>query len=229
MNIEALSPSLLKGDGPAFELKFLLGDQAAQAEAWAREHLIPDPHGRDGVYETTSLYCDTDALDVFHRRPGFKRNKYRLRRYEGGEVVHLERKTRKGDRVKKKRDTLPLDQLPVLSAEGLDETQPFAWFVRQMRKRALRPAARVAYERTAFHGPGVRLTIDRDLRGERAFDWDLSPLTAGRPLVAGKAVLELKFQGMLPGLFRDLLAGLPGQVPAGVSKYRLTLREEGAG
>ena len=223
----ALSPSLQRGDGPAFELKYLLGDEAAQVEHWARQHMLPDPHGRDGTYATTSLYCDTEALDVFHRRPGFRRNKYRLRRYEAGELIHLERKRRQGDKVRKRREVMPLDQLTLLQSETFDDQQPFAWFLRSLRLRQLRPAARVAYDRTAFHGPGIRLTIDRNLRGERAAEWNLLPLMEGRPLLEGKAVLELKFAGLLPGLFRDLLASLPGQMPGGVSKYRLCLRAEG--
>jgi hypothetical protein len=218
---------LQRGDGPAFELKYLLGDEVAAVEAWARRHMLPDPHGVEGCYGTTSLYCDTEALDVFHRRPGFRRNKYRLRRYESGELVHLERKRRQGDKVRKRREVMPLDQLALLQSETLDDQVPFAWFLRSLRLRQLRPAARVAYQRTAFHGPGIRLTIDRQLRGERAAEWNLTPLEGGRPLLEGKAVLELKFAGLLPGLFRDLLATLPGQLPGGVSKYRLCLRAEG--
>jgi hypothetical protein len=226
--MEALSPSLSRGDGPAFELKYLLGPpEIAHVEQWARAHLLPDPHGRDGTYATTSLYCDTPALDVFHRSPGFKRNKYRLRRYETGDVVHLERKRRKGDQVRKRREVMPLEHLEILPSEQFDEAWPFAWFVRQLRARNLAPAARVAYERTAFHGAGIRLTIDRHLRGERYHTWDLSLLDAGRPLLPDQGVLELKFAGMLPPLFRDLLETLPGQLPGGVSKYRLCLRAEG--
>lgn len=227
MNEDALSPSLRGGDGPAFELKFLLGEEAVAIENWARANLTPDPHGRDGRYLTTSLYCDTPGLDVFHRNPGFKRNKYRLRRYETGEVIHLERKTRKGDQVRKRRDVVPLEHLPMLSAEAVDEGLPFFWFVRNLRKRGLVPAARVGYERTAFHGPGVRLTIDRHVSGERTAAWDLSALSGGKPLLHGRSVLELKYQGMMPDLFRDLLATLPGRPPGGVSKYRLCMRQQG--
>ncbi|MFQ3591575.1 MAG: polyphosphate polymerase domain-containing protein [Gemmataceae bacterium] len=226
----SLSPSLQqRGEGPAYELKYVLGPEAQQVEAWARQHLLPDPHGVDGTYHTTSLYCDTAALDVFYRRPGHRRIKYRLRRYESGNLIHLERKRRQGDQVRKRRELLPLDQLALLQREPdtIPEQLPFAWFLHALRRRQLQPTARVAYSRTAFHGPGIRLTIDRHLRGERATDWDLTPLTAGRPLLQGHAVLELKFAGLLPGLFRDLLATLPGQLPSGVSKYRLCLRAEG--
>ena len=40
------------------------------------------------------MYCDTQALDVFHRTPGYRRRKYRVRRYDEAWDVHLERKVR---------------------------------------------------------------------------------------------------------------------------------------
>src|SRR5687767_9052739 len=79
------------GLGPAFELKFLLAhDQAAEVEAWAHRHLAPDSHGTAGRYRVTSVYCDTPGLDVFHRSPGYRRTKFRVRRYDGAARVFLE-------------------------------------------------------------------------------------------------------------------------------------------
>src|SRR5262245_38621018 len=52
------SPSLVNGDESAFELKLrLTPDLADMVEGWARQRLGPDPHGDDGRYRTTSLYC----------------------------------------------------------------------------------------------------------------------------------------------------------------------------
>ena len=54
----AESPGLgaARGLGPAFELKFhLTPAEAEAAEAWARRHLTPDPHGQDGTYRITSV------------------------------------------------------------------------------------------------------------------------------------------------------------------------------
>src|SRR5690349_17795006 len=82
---EMKSPGLAAADGlgAAFELKFqLTPDDAARVEAWAHQHLTPDRHGDAGRYRITSVYCDTPALDVFHRSPGFRRSKFRLRRYD---------------------------------------------------------------------------------------------------------------------------------------------------
>src|SRR5438552_3351346 len=100
------SPGLGAGPalGPAFELKFQLTPAEAHAvKAWARQHLTPDPHGQDGTYRITSVYCDTPRIDVFHRTPGFRRSKFRVRRYDAAERVFLERKSKKKGRVKKRR------------------------------------------------------------------------------------------------------------------------------
>src|SRR5262245_13671657 len=97
-----LSPSLVNASdrtADSYELKFHLpADRADQVESWARRHLWPDPHGDDGRYLITSLYCDTSAHDVFHRTPGFRRAKHRLRRYGESALIYLERKRRRGDR-----------------------------------------------------------------------------------------------------------------------------------
>lgn len=229
----AESPSLRAGSGAAaaYELKFLLDEAAARpVEAWARQRLAPDPHGRDGTYRTTSLYCDTPALDVYHRTRGFRRSKYRVRRYGETAAVHLERKTKRGDRVRKRRSALPLEGLGLLEAAEAEPEWPFAWFLRQVRFRGLRPAARVGYDRTAFvgHAPegAVRLTMDRHLVGVPAEGWELPPLRDGKELLPGQVVLELKYQDVLPGLFRDLLGRLP-PVLARASKYRLAVQAWG--
>ena len=61
----ATSPGLRAGagTGPAYELKFeLLQKDVPRMKEWARRHLHPDPHGEDGCYQVTSVYCDTDSV-----------------------------------------------------------------------------------------------------------------------------------------------------------------------
>jgi hypothetical protein len=223
----SLSPSLRRGAGPAHEVKFVLPPDLAQmAEDWAREHLTPDPNGANGEYRTLSIYCDTPSFDVFHRSQGFRRVKYRIRRYEQGSFLHLERKIRRGERVKKKRSAVSLDVLGLIESSEVEPSWEWAWFPRQVRFRNLAPAARLEYSRVAFHGESpegpMRLTIDRGLRGELFREWSCEPLKEGRELLPGQAVLELKYGAVIPALFRELLAILPA-VPGGASKYRLCL------
>jgi hypothetical protein len=77
---DAVSPSLVPVDGaPAFEIKFLLDPARAECvTAWARRHLVPDPHADPalgGAYRVHSLYLDTAGLDVYHRADSYRRRK----------------------------------------------------------------------------------------------------------------------------------------------------------
>ncbi|MGE3803498.1 MAG: polyphosphate polymerase domain-containing protein, partial [Gemmataceae bacterium] len=178
----AVSPGLAQQEGgPAFELKFQLTmEEAALVEAWARARLQTDPHGVNGCYRTTTVYCDTAQLDVFHRSTGFRRSKYRLRRYGEAGTVHLERKTRKGDHVRKRRCEVPGNEVGLLAQDSSSDDWAGRWFHQRIRTLELRPICRVAYERTAFFGQSgglpVRLTIDRNLAGTANLDWNISPL-----------------------------------------------------
>jgi hypothetical protein len=224
------SPGLREDAGtvPAFELKFeLSSEDVARMKAWARRHLNPDPHGMDGCYRVTSVYCDTPAFDVFHRSDGYRSSKLRLRRYGSAPFVFLERKIKKGDRVRKRRVDVAPDELPRLAACVNGATPPAGWpagwFLDQALKKRVAPTCRVGYFRTAFFGTSggqtVRLTIDESLVGAPARGWDAPPLHEGAELLPGGALLELKFQNSLPELFRRLQAELPPRT-ARVSKYR---------
>lgn len=215
----AASPSLLSAlGGDAFEIKFRLTlEEANDAERWARQHLAPDPHGNKGVYHTTSLYLDTSFLDIYHKTRGYRRSKYRLRRYGAAEWVHLERKLRRGDRVRKRRDTVPL-----AAVSGLVDGVNGGWFGERVRERLFQPICWIAYTRTAFqsatpNGP-LRLTLDRDVMGTPATRWTVPPSVEGRTLLPDEVILELKYRVSLPPLFHELLAALPSRL-AGVSKY----------
>ena len=87
---------------------------AVKIRHWARTHLDPDAHGLGPFgdeYRTTSVYFDTDAFDVFHRRGSFGRSKYRIRRYGDEETVFLERKMRQPAVLAKRRTSLSLAAL----------------------------------------------------------------------------------------------------------------------
>ncbi len=237
----ALSPSLRVdlGDGvAAFELKHLLAEPLADAvESWARRHLRIDPHGdpaHHDRYRTTTLYLDTPALDVYHRAPGFARRKYRLRRYGREPTLFLERKIRRGDRVKKRRAAITavgdgafdFDDLvaAIDAADGNDEG-PRSWFPLEVVERQLLPTCRLTYERTAFfegEGDGaLRLTLDRAIHGVRSDrdGWGVPPVDGGELLLADAVVCELKFAGSLPERFKELITELALPVSS-VSKYR---------
>jgi hypothetical protein len=231
------SPSLARaGAGSGYELKFLLDAVRAQEiEAWASRRLLPDPHGDPalgGAYRTTSLYCDTPELDVYHRSPSYKRRKFRLRRYGSAPWVFLERKAKSGDRVSKRRTAVPEGELAHLAHPLSPADWPGHWFHRRLAARRLGPACRIVYQRTAYVGSSpegpLRLTLDRRLRGLLTDDgWSLAAFEGGLPLLRGQVILELKFRAALPVVFKELVLGLR-LTPSSVSKYRLCREAWGA-
>lgn len=230
--VRATSPGLRAHAGPAFELKFELSqNDVARMKAWALRRLNPDPHSVDGSYQVTSVYCDTPGFDVFHRSPGYKTSKLRLRRYGSASFVYLERKVKKGDRVRKRRVEVAPEELGRLAAYVDGGTPPAGWsagwFLDHAVKKQVAPTCRVGYRRTAFFGTSggqdVRLTIDENLIGTPTRGWEAQPLQEGIALLAGGALLELKFHDSMPELFRQLLPELPART-ARVSKYRRCVR-----
>lgn len=222
-----ISPGLVSREegGQAFEMKYRLTlEQAAWFESWAREHLSPDSYGDQGRYRVQSLYFDTPTLDVFHRLKGFRRSKFRVRRYDEAPHVFLERKSKRGSEVRKVRSQLPIDEISRLASPDVVAAEwEAAWFVRKLGRRRLRPTCQIAYSRTAFFGMSenspVRLTIDRNLIGRPWDQWHLPTMSEGLVLAPKSALLELKFHNRIPVLLQDLMPQLPTH-PSKFSKYR---------
>ncbi len=231
------SPSLSGSAGletPAYELKFLLTEtQAKEVQVRMGEHLRPDPFADPTLgyaYQTTSLYCDTAQLEVFHRLGGFKRRKHRLRRYGEDPWIFLERKTKWGNRVHKKRSKVPDADLSFLVQASPEATWTGHWFHRHLQRRQLFPVCRIAYERVALMGRlptgPVRLTFDRHIRGVLTKEWDLRPFDGGTTFLCGKVICEFKYQTVLPAIFKEVIEAMCLS-PSPVSKYRAFLRELG--
>lgn len=220
---------------PSFELKYVLAPGVAErVREWASGRLERDAFGDPllgGAYVVHTLYLDTPALDVFHRSPSFRRRKFRARRYGEELVVHLEQKTRTGDRVAKRRTAVDGRALPSMGGLVPDAGAPWTWFHHRVSVRKLVPAVRVTYLRSAFvGGPGpegpVRLTLDDRIEAEREAVWSVAAVASGAPVLAGRPVLELKYRGSVPALFKDLITRF-GLSPVPLSKYRTAARELG--
>ena len=224
-----LSPSFLAlaGTEASYELKFLVTPEtAARIVDYASCRLSPDPFADPalgGAYVINSLYLDTPDLAVFHRRGSYARRKYRVRRYGESPEAFLERKTKIGERVAKRRVAVPLGEVDRLSAATDDAGWVGEWFRRRVAARGLGPVILVRYERVAFYGIAdgrpVRLTLDRSITSAPHLSWDLRNVGASRPLLTGRVVLELKFRGAVPALFKKLMQEFL-IVPEQASKYR---------
>lgn len=220
--------------GPtAYEVKFLLSEeQACVVESALKPHLALDPYADPscgGAYRTTSLYTDTPGFDVYHRVGSLARRKFRVRGYGAAAQAFLERKAKRGDRVKKRRSAVPLAELAQLSATAAPEWSG-AWFHRQLDLRRLRPVCRIGYERVAYVGTAethaIRATFDRNVRGELANSWTLGEVGAVPTLFDGQVIAEFKFRMAMPALFKGIVAEL-GLTPSSVSKYRRFLHASG--
>lgn len=214
----------------AREVKFVVeADKARMIRQWARTHLDPDPHGGGQFgdeYHTTSVYFDTDGFDVFHRRGSFGRSKYRIRRYGDDQTVFLERKMRQPAVLAKRRTVLSLSALPRLTESAVGADWPGYWFHRRVTARRLRPVCQVSYTRMARgvirDGEQVRLTLDSDLQAiptsaaRFSREADVLPV----PAMPGRLILELKYRGAPPAIFRQLVEEF-ALAPQTASKYRL--------
>jgi len=215
----------------AREVKFVVSvPTAGEIRDWARTMLDPDPHagGHHGdEYRTTSVYFDTAALDVFHRRGSYGRSKYRLRRYGSAPHVFLERKLRADDRVTKWRTPVELRELERLDVLHADAAAEWSgrWFHQRVLIRRLQPTCEVSYDRTARvtmteTGP-ARLTIDEHVEVRPAYRAAFLG-GDGAIVIERDVVVELKFRAYMPLVFKQLVETF-ALTPRAVSKYRLSV------
>jgi hypothetical protein len=212
------------------ELKFYLAPARAGAlRDWVRERLRPDPHGGGDAgdrYQVTSAYLDTAAFDVYRRNGSFARSKYRVRRYDDSDTVFLERKTKRGTRVCKRRSPIAMETLDALWRSRPEPSRAGYWFHRRVLGRALHPICYISYLRLARVGESgsgpIRLTLDENLRAWRAAGAGFEAMPAAAALAHDRLILELKYGSVMPALFKALIAEF-APVPQGISKYRLAL------
>lgn len=211
----------------AAEIKFLVpADIGVGIREWARRHLTADPHGagpHGDEYLTSTIYFDSPGYDVFHRRGSYGRSKYRIRRYNGGSEVFLERKLRRPNMLTKRRTLTPLATLAQLErAEPADWSGH--WFHRRLLLRRLQPVCEITYHRIARGGMSpqgpMRLTLDQRLAVSAARRPAFEERSSSRSFNDGAMILELKYRSEVPALFKQLVEEF-GLQPRTASKYRL--------
>ncbi|HMO64215.1 MAG TPA: VTC domain-containing protein, partial [Verrucomicrobiota bacterium] len=140
----------------ACELKFRLApEQVGPVLAWLRANLAPDPHGGGDdadTYHVHSLYFDTPALNVFHRRGLHGRVKFRIRRYGVALRLFAERKLKRRGRVNKHRTALAEAEMLFFNGTPPPDAWPALWFRRRVHRHALRPVLALSYR----HRPAAR-------------------------------------------------------------------------
>ena len=230
------SPSLdgrLRGNLPAMEMKFLLSEaQAREVEDYLRPSLSLDPHADpQSGYSLTTLYVDTPQMDVYHRRGRFRLFKFRVRRYGAAQQIYLERKSKRGMEVRKRRTQVPLEEVALLAGGSSPRGWSGTWFHAQLRRSEFQPVCLLSYDRSAYFGQAsegpIRLTFDRNICGHRTGDWLFPQSRPAQSLLGDQVVCEMKFRGALPDLFKRAVCEFR-LTPVGVSKYRHCLDATGA-
>lgn len=231
----SLSPSLWKDrEAPAFELKFQVPEaKAVDIARWATEHLQLDPHAKPelgNAYRVHGLYFDTPALDVFHRSPGYKKRKFRLRRYGANPSIFLEQKRKSEGKVAKRRVEIAETDIDRLRAIPTDADWHAYWFHRRINARRLEPTCLISYLRQAYFGHNgdgpLRLTLDRGVRSLPAIGWSVVEVEGHAPELTDAVLLELKYRKNLPALFKAMMQDF-ALAPGPLSKYRLAIQTLG--
>ncbi len=191
------------------EEKFICSDRQLAVLKSRLQTILPLDHHQTGEdYQIRSLYFDTFE-DRYYQESlnGIKkRHKYRIRFYNmKDDFFRLERKDTDG-RLKNK-SIAPVDKDLVLNLlDGGGFTDSDNELLKEVyvlqQTEGLRPVSIVDYRRTAFTYPtgNIRVTFDRnisctgkvtDLFDEHALLYPVMPY--------GKHVLEIKYDGILPG------------------------------
>ena len=188
----------------------------------------PDRHGTNGRYLVRSLYFDTPGdRALWEKLDGAaRREKFRIRYYDlDPALIHLEKKCKWNSLGWKESVPLAAEQVQELLDGHLEwmarSPMPLVGeLYREMRGRLLRLRTIVDYTREAYvFGPGnVRVTLDSGLRAGVGCAGFLRRDCATVPAGDVPAVLEVKWDAVLPEIIRDAVQ-LEGRRTAAFSKY----------
>ena len=210
-----------------FEHKYLLSDKEAHViRAYLGHGLLPDPHaGSDGAYEVSTLYLDSNDMELCNATmQGLKnRFKLRLRWYANTDEdpLYVEIKRRVNDQVIKHRARIQRASAIRLIAgyrpSGIDlldpplhgEQEALEQFSRLRDSMQARATVHVRYRRQAWvprDGADARVTCDTNLMGMK-FSGRFSTVDGDpwvRPDLDG-VILELKFTDRFPRWMEELV------------------------
>lgn len=180
-------------------------------------------------YGIRSLYFDgPHDHSLYDKNNGiFKRDKYRIRIYNGSDnKITVERKSKFGEYVNKEAAVLTRAEYDSILAgdyECLSKKEDLLLreFYSALVHRAFRPIVIVDYVREAYvYEPGnVRITFDKRLAaGVNTFDVFDPNLVLEEALYAPRTIMEIKYDAFLPANIRQLLQ--PDKlVRSAISKY----------
>ncbi len=212
-----------------YEFKYLLNyDQYRKISRFLKKKgLIPDSYSQHfpgGNYYIASLYLDTPNYQFYwQKQAGIeKRIKYRLRTYSShGQIntpVFWEIKRKFGDKVEKTRLQFTWQETKQFLtsktnfnhlAANHNQSDNLAKFYFNSKRYCLQPVVLISYWRQPWldplypHYANFRLTFDHDI--EAAQTDDLFCSVRQSPVLADKIIMELKFNGPVPGYINQVI------------------------
>jgi len=189
-----------------------------------------DEYSVDGDgYGIRSLYFDgSQDHSMYDKNNGiFKRDKYRIRIYNGqNDRITLERKSKFGDYVSKEGASLSYEEYDSLLRGDFgflaDKPHPLhKEFHNALRHRAFRPAVIVDYTREAYvyREGNVRITFDKRVSaGINSYDLFDDNLALEEAFIGPVTIMEIKFDSYLPDLVKRIVQP-EGFVRSAISKY----------
>lgn len=193
-----------------------------------RAVMKPDSHAVDGKYEIRSLYFDNlDDKALREKLEGVNiREKYRIRLYNNNaSVIHLERKFKHGGLGYKDSADLTAEQAQAIADGNVDwmaesDNEVILGFYTRIRNEGLKARVIVDYTREPFvFGPGnVRVTLDYNIRTGLGCTDFLNPDCVTVPVKNSPCILEVKWDGFLPDVIRDIVQ-LENRQTGAYSKY----------
>lgn len=224
-----------------YERKYFITErQAGNVRKFLEFHLEPDSHSAkqpDLSYPVHSIYLDSEQLATYWATVHCekKRFKIRVRFYNNdpSSPAFFEIKRRENECILKQRAIVRRAAAPMILAgqhpemEHLVSSDPADLVVAQrfcmlVQRLQARPKLHIAYEREAWISPesdAVRVTIDRDVRGQVVNELRLNT-HMDKPTYPfdGRIVLEMKYTNRFPEWFRHVV-GHFNLVQCGVPKY----------
>jgi len=200
------------------ELKhYINAADCAQLRSRLRVVARPDEHaGADGCYKVRSLYFDNYSdKAVAEKLAGLsKREKFRLRYYnDDTSFIRLEKKSKANRLAYKESAVMTEEQCRALLSGDYgclkSAAEPLLMeLYTKTRYQSLRPKNIVEYCREAYvyRAGNVRVTFDSGVRMSNSVAGFLAPQLSTIPAAgAGSVILEIKYDGFLPDVLRDLL------------------------
>lgn len=197
------------------ELKFLCSENTLHSiESRISLLCFKDSHAdENGRYRIRSVYFDSPGMECYIAcKSGVdNRKKYRIRIYnESPDRINLECKT--GFHGKKKKESAlltptQLEEILLGKVVSPEKQSGVLWDFRNRQVMGYQPRLIVGYLRTAYVHPAgnVRITFDREIMAMPVETlWE--KYNAGVPVLPfGKAILEVKYDDVLPGAIRKLI------------------------